>query len=157
MHASQGAPTPLNYIANPRVLYVHEIRVWDEGQEYGCGMTVTVLRQFIGVETPLLMNCRNEWNDTMCILKVVCISVKQISPICKPCVLHSIDSSKRFFASSSTNAHLWMTKLPSEKLIIWVLWLCAHAERQNTWYEGYCQTYHEYGDEKCWYEVYSRV
>ena len=52
-HASQGAPVPSNYIANPHALYVCETQVWDEGQEYGRSMAITVLQQFIGVETPL--------------------------------------------------------------------------------------------------------
>ena len=45
------------------------------------------------------------WKDTPHIFKVVCISAKQISPKCKPCMLCSIDS-KWFFTSSSAKASL---------------------------------------------------
>ena len=46
----------------------------------------------------------NELKYTACILKVICISAKWISPKCKPTLLRSIELSKQPFSSSTSNA-----------------------------------------------------
>ena len=106
------------------------------------------------LKLPFLMNCRNMRKGTVCILKVVSISVKQMSPMHKPCTLYNTDSSKWPLTSSSTKASL------NDQVVIWKFinliimstrtWIYEMheytcAEIQNAWCEKYTYTYHEKG------------
>ena len=131
MQASQAASVLSNYIADTHALYVHEAQVWDEGQEYGCGMTITVLSlsgmkhlffQWITEMSGTTLHASWRWSES---------PQSRYSPYVS--LVHSTALTHR--SDSSPQAppmHLWMTKLPSKKLIIWVLCLCVHAEKDKT-------------------------
>ena len=144
MHASKGAPMHLQIMLPipTCTLCLWDMQVWNEGQEYGHGITTIVLWQFIRVETPLL-NEFQKWAEWHCMhfKSGLYLHKADISHTDRPCGLCSIDSLKQFFASrSSANASL------NDQAVIWKVNNTSYGEfahvqeTKPAWYEVYYQT-----------------